>query len=134
MKKDVLRISIIMAVLVVFAVAMFFVLNDREVNAAVACATGCNGAYGFAYNYNNIYEAQQRAMQECQKYCGECRIFHSNGSRGWGALARNEQTGRIGVGTGYGDQVGAEQRALQECGYGCIIKHTWNDTVGTVGY
>ncbi len=117
--------------LVFFAAMVFLFSSNQKANAAVACAQGCNGAYGHAYNHTTIHAARQRALQMCHKYCNNCRIFHQNASRGWGALARNESTGRIGVGTGFNNRRAAEQRALQDCGGGCRIKKIWNDTVGT---
>lgn len=116
-------------------VIYYFVFGGTQaLNAATAFATGCGGANGHAYNYKNVYKAQQRALQECEKDCNICRIFHSNADKGWGALAvkgSKKKAKRIGVAAGMHTRHAAMQKALEECGHGCFIWRVWKDTVGT---
>jgi len=128
MKNNSLKLAFILIMAMIFALSLILIINHRA-TAASAVAYGCRGAYGFSYNYTSEEDAKQRAMQECSKYCDSCRIILTTGSTGWGAIARNEQTGRVGCSAAYSTRFDAEQRALKECGYGCIIKTVWNDTV-----
>jgi hypothetical protein len=132
MKKEVIKMYLILTLLLTFVIATIVIINQRA-KAASAVAFGCRGAYGYAYNASSTHDAKQRALDECKKYCNSCRIILESGSAGWGAVARNERTGRVGCSAGYESRYGAEQRALRECGSGCIIKAVWNDTKGS-GY
>ena len=71
------------------------------------------GAHGYSYDYPSRGAAQNRAMQECRRYGGGCRIaaWFKNAC---GALA-------VGNGNGWGAEWGntrgeAERLALQRCG------------------
>ncbi len=132
MKKEVIKMYLILALLLTFVMATIVIINQRA-KAASAVAFGCRGAYGYAYNASSTSAAKRRALFECKKFCNSCRIILESGSKGWGAVARNERTGRVGCSAGYESRYGAEQRALRECGSGCIIKAAWNDTKGS-GY
>lgn len=129
MKKNVLKLFLILILLITFVISTIVIINQKA-RAASAVAFGCRGAYGYAYNATSTYKADQRALFECRKYCNSCKIILRSGSIGWGAVARNESTGRVGCSAGYNSRYGAEQRALQECGAGCTIKTAWNDTKG----
>lgn len=130
MKKDVFKLFLMLILLITLVISTIVIIN-QSAKAASAVAFGCRGAYGYAYNASSTYNAEQRALFECQKYCNSCKIILRSDSIGWGAIARNESTGRVGCSAGYESRYGAEQRALQECGDGCIIKTAWNDTKGS---
>ena len=80
------------------------------------------GAHGYSYDYGSRRVAQSRALQECAKHGGGCKIatWFRNAC---GALA-------VGNGNGWGAEWGntraeAERLALQRCGThtsGCWIK------------
>jgi len=71
------------------------------------------GTHGYSYNYATQWAAENRALQECERYSGtgDCQIlvWFKNGC---GALAEGDN----GYGTGWGaNQTLAERYALESC-------------------
>ncbi len=93
--------------------------------AAGALAIDANQGeqYGFAYNYPDMGQAEQRALSECGNQCAVVLQFET----GCGAYAADQQNGSSIYGWGTDANGGnAQSRAISECqsrgGTSCMVR------------
>lgn len=90
---------------------------------ALAIDNNQGSQYGFAYDYPNISQAEQRALSECGGGCQVVLQFNS----GCGAYASDQSRGSTAFGWGAESSGSAAQnRALSECksrgGSSCVVR------------
>ncbi|HMN51085.1 MAG: DUF4189 domain-containing protein [Xanthobacteraceae bacterium] len=80
-----------------------------------AFAAAQDGSYGWSSNYNNVDDAQDRALSECRKHAQNCQIFRVF-QNVCVTLARNERQDRpfITWVSGY-TRAERERRAVDDC-------------------
>lgn len=115
----------IMSVSGKFTVALILSMLASQVMAVGAIAIDSNhgSRYGFSYDYPNIEEAEQRALNECGDGCQVVLDFNT----GCGAYAADQAQGSSVYGWGTATSKSAVQsRALAECeaqgGTKCVIR------------
>lgn len=109
------RISFRNILLILFSVVLSCAVSTAAHAQFGAFAAAQDGSYGWSSNYNNVDEAQDRALSECRKHAQGCqifRVFHNICV----TLARNEVRDRpfITWVSGYTRQE-RERRAVDDC-------------------
>lgn len=86
--------------------------NNAFANGALAIDSSQGSQYGFAYNYQSMSQAEERALRECGDRCRIVLRF----STGCAAYAVDQSSGSSIYGWGTGSSNNAAQtRALSEC-------------------
>ncbi|MFN8783709.1 MAG: DUF4189 domain-containing protein [Pseudanabaena sp.] len=83
-----------------------------------AVATGANGAYGYAYNYDSRAEAEYAALANCGSSC-DVQVWFANAC---GAVAKGG--GYLGWAWNV-DKDSAQRNALNSCGNGSCEMAVW---------
>lgn len=109
--KKIRKFGIVSLIAATAAVGMAGTAHARDYYGAIAFSQ-VTGAHGYSFDYSSRGGAQGRAMQECAKYGGGCKVaaWFKNGC---GALA-------VGNGNGWGAEWGpnkasAQRLALKRC-------------------
>ncbi|CAG1020589.1 hypothetical protein DOJK_00449 [Patescibacteria group bacterium] len=107
------------------AIALLLSLASSQVMAVGALAIDDNqgSRYGFSYDYDNTYDARNRALSECGSGCTVVVDFDS----GCAAYAADQTAGSSVYGWGQDStESRAKNRALSECaghgGSNCVIR------------
>lgn len=117
-RKGLTMLSLMIALMIL----MFSFSTAQADNFGAIAYSPAASSHGYSYNYATQWAAENRALQECERYSGmgDCRIivWFKNGC---GALAE----GNGGYGSGWGaTRALAERNALQSCSqyaYNCRI-------------
>lgn len=116
-----MRIAALAFVLALAAAGFARPAAAQGIHGALAISTS-TGAYGYGFNYDTPAGAQARAMAECAKHAGDCKVY-ANIQRACIAIARG-QNNAFGWAIGYPNDERPE-RALNECasqnGTGCKV-------------
>ncbi|NOQ35837.1 MAG: DUF4189 domain-containing protein [Methylococcaceae bacterium] len=102
---------------------MFGVVSNASAYASLAIDSNQGSRWGYSYDYDNAYDADQRALNECGQGCRVVKNF----ATGCGAYAADQSYG----GTAYGwgtasSEHQAKNIALKYCrqygGTECIVR------------
>ena len=128
--RPVMRVLVVAALVLATATLMLVAVNT--VRAAGALAIGTCGAFGEAYDFRTLDEAQQSALSKC---AGDaCRVV-TTAKRGCAAFAVDFTNPCGAHGWGKGARLGRSQNAaLQACyqdgGKDCVIRTFFCDAKG----
>ena len=107
------------------SLALLLTISSTQAMAVGALAIDSNqgSAYGFSYDYDNTYDARNRALSECGSGCTIVVDFDS----GCAAYAADQAAGSTVYGWGKdSSESSAKSRALYECrnhgGTNCIVR------------
>lgn len=107
------------------SLCLAFGLAATQVHAAGALAIDSNQGlqYGFAYDYPDLSQAQDRALSECGSNCEVVLNFEN----GCAAYAADQVNGSTAYGWGADFNAGnAQSRAISECqdrgGNACVVR------------
>ena len=128
--KPVMRVLVVAALVLATATLMLVAVNTAR--AAGALAIGTCGAFGEAYDFPTVDEAQSRALSKCQD--DSCRVV-TTAKRGCAAFAVDFTNPCGAHGWGKGARLGRSQNAaLQACyqdgGKECVIRTFFCDAKG----
>jgi len=108
---------------VTLIIGMFLAVEDAFAYASLAIDSDQGSRWGFSFDYDNAYEADQRALAECGQ---GCRIV-KNFATGCGAYAADQTYGGTAYGWGLAtSEAQAKNIALDQCQYyggdKCVIR------------